>query len=213
MKILTTKAEIEDLDKGIVKIRVSSFIGKDAAGDIMDEKAFNQSISIFNSSKRSRIKHLHDHDTNKLLGLPLEITKTPEGLEIISKMNIDKQSVRDVYSDYKFMAENGDTLEHSIGYIPVKRVRSNDDDANILKEVDLKEYSTLSFLGAHGNTPLLDIKSLVVGEFTKENFMLLEQKIAELESQLVKPLEQSIDTQAEQQEIEVKQNPNILLLF
>ena len=213
MKLFNTKSTIEDIDKGIVKIRVSAFGNVDSYGDIMDEKAFNQTINVFNSGKRTRIKHLQDHDWSKLVGLPIEITKSAGGLDIVSKMNIEKQFVKDIYSDYKFMADNGDTLEHSIGYVTIKEVKSQELKANILKEVDLKEYSSLNFLGANGETPLLDIKSMLEkGEYSDEKCKELELKIIELEAEL-KAFEQEITTQTakEKAEVQIKSNNNLLL--
>jgi HK97 family phage prohead protease len=213
MKLFNTKSTIEDIDKGIVKIRVSAFGNVDSYGDIMDEKAFNQTINVFNSGKRTRIKHLQDHDWSKLVGLPIEITKSAGGLDIVSKMNIEKQFVKDIYSDYKFMADNGDTLEHSIGYVTIKEVKSQELKANILKEVDLKEYSSLNFLGANGETPLLDIKSMLEkGEYSDEKCKELELKIIELEAQL-KALEQLPSTPAveEEADVQIKSNNNLLL--
>jgi HK97 family phage prohead protease len=214
MKLFNTKAEIEDVDKGIVKIRVSAFGNIDSYGDIMDEKAFNQTINVFNSGKRTRIKHLQDHDWSKLVGLPMEITKTSQGLDIVSKMNIEKQFVKDIYSDYKFMADNGDTLEHSIGYVTIKEVKSEEHNANILKEVDLKEYSSLNFLGANGETPLLDIKQMLEkGEYSDEKCKQLELKITELENQL-KSFEQGETTQTDEgKDTQIKSSINPLLLL
>ena len=213
MKLFNTKSSIEDIDeKGIVKIRVSAFGNIDSYGDIMDEKAFNQTISVFNSGKRTRIKHLQDHDWGKLVGLPIEITKSPSGLDIVSKMNIEKQFVKDIYSDYKFMADNGDTLEHSIGYVTVKEQKSEEKKANILKEVDLKEYSSLNFLGANGETPLLDIKQMLEkGGYSDERCKQLELKIKELEEQL-KSFEQVKATQTDEgKEVQIKSSINPLL--
>ena len=127
-------------------------------------------------------------------------------------MNIEKQFVKDIYSDYKFMADNGDTLEHSIGYVTVKEQHSEEKKANILKEVDLKEYSSLNFLGANGETPLLDIKQMLEkGEYSDERCKELELKIAELEEQL-KSFEQVKATQTDEgKEVQIKSSINPLL--
>lgn len=216
MKLFNIKSTITDLDeaKGLVKIRVSAFGNIDSYGDIMDEKAFNQTISVFKSGNRTRIKHLQDHDWTKLVGLPMEITKSAEGLDIVSKMNIKKQFVKDIYNDYLFMGDNGDTLEHSIGYVTVKEVKSKELNANILKEVDLKEYSTLGFLGANGETPLLDIKKMLAdGEYSDEKCKELELKIIELENQL-KSFEQGETTQTDEgKDVQIKSSINPLLFI
>ena len=186
MKTIQYKSSIYDLDEkqGIVKIRVSAFGNVDSYNDIMDKKAFNKTISDFKSAGRSRIKHLKNHDWTDLLGLPLEMTASNSGLDIVSKMNIQKQSVKDVYADYIFMSENGNTLEHSIGYLTVNEEKS-EDGYNVLKEVNLKEYSTLDFHGANGETPLLDIKQMVQkGDYSDEKYIALENKIKELESKI-----------------------------
>lgn len=193
MKTIQYKSSIYDLDEkqGIVKIRVSAFGNVDSYNDIMDKKAFNKTISDFKSAGRSRIKHLKNHDWTDLLGLPLEMTASNSGLDIVSKMNIQKQSVKDVYADYIFMSENGNTLEHSIGYLTVNEEKS-EDGYNVLKEVNLKEYSTLDFHGANGETPLLDIKQMVQkGDYSDEKYIALENKIKELESKIdaLRPLD------------------------
>jgi len=160
-KRLDLKSYIEDVDeKGIVKIRVSAFGNIDSYGDIMDQKAFNKTVSDFKSSGKTRIKHLKNHNWNQAIGVPLEMTSTEKGLDIVSKINLEKQLGAETFSDYKFYAENGQTLEHSIGYSVVKEEKSEEQKANILKEVNLMEYSSLDFLGANPETPLLDLKSI-----------------------------------------------------
>ena len=208
MKKIQYKSSIYDLDEkqGIVKIRVSAFGNVDSYGDIMDKKAFNKTISDFKSGGRSRIKHLKNHNPMELLGLPIEMTSTASGLDIVSKMNISKQSVKDVYSDYLFMAENGNTLEHSIGYLTVNEEKS-EEGYNILKEVNLKEYSTLDFLGANGETPLLDIKQMIQkGDYSDEKYIALENKIKQLESKIeaLRPLEAPEPQQVKEDNSELK---------
>ena len=208
MKKIQYKSSIYDLDEkqGIVKIRVSAFGNVDSYGDIMDKKAFNKTISDFKSGGRSRIKHLKNHDWTELLGLPLEMTASNSGLDIVSKMNIQKQSVKDVYADYIFMSENGNTLEHSIGYLTVNEEKS-EEGYNILKEVNLKEYSTLDFLGANGETPLLDIKQMIQkGDYSDEKYIALENKIKELESKIeaLRPLDAPEPQQVKEDNSELK---------
>ena len=208
MKKIQYKSSIYDLDEkqGIVKIRVSAFGNVDSYGDIMDKKAFNKTISDFKSAGRSRIKHLKNHDWTELLGLPLEMTASNSGLDIVSKMNIQKQSVKDVYADYIFMSENGNTLEHSIGYLTVNEEKS-EEGYNILKEVNLKEYSTLDFLGANGETPLLDIKQMIQKvDYSDEKYIALENKIKELESKIeaLRPLDAPEPQQVKEDNSELK---------
>jgi HK97 family phage prohead protease len=182
-KRLDLKSYIEDVDeKGIVKIRVSAFGNIDSYGDIMDQKAFNKTVSDFSVSGKTRIKHLKNHNWNQAIGVPLEMTSTEKGLDIVSKINIGKQLGAETFSDYKFYAENGQTLEHSIGYSVVKEEPSEELKANILKEVNLMEYSSLDFLGANSETPLLDLKSIDMNaEELLKRIEVLEAKIKSLE--------------------------------
>ena len=192
-KKLNIKSSVEDVDeKGLVKIRVSAFGNKDAHGDIMDYKAFNKTIADFKHSGKTRIKHLKNHSWDMLLGYPVEMSATKDGLEVISKMNLENELPRETFNNYKFFAEGGQTLEHSIGYSVVKEESSDEQKANILKEVKLMEYSTLDFLGANSETPLLDLKSDM-------NSQELIKRIEILESKL-KSFEQLDDTQTEQKE-------------
>jgi len=182
-KRLDLKSYIEDVDeKGIVKIRVSAFGNIDSYGDIMDQKAFNKTLSDFKSSGKTRIKHLKNHNWNQAIGVPLEMTSTEKGLDIVSKINLEKQLGAETFSDYKFYADNGQTLEHSIGYSVVKEEKSEEQKANILKEVNLMEYSSLDFLGANPETPLLDLKSIGMNaEELLKRIEVLEAKIKSLE--------------------------------
>jgi len=189
MKTKNIKTKVTDVDaKGIVEIQVSAFNNIDSYGDIMMPTAFNKTIA----DKFKRVKHLKNHSWELLLGVPLEMTATKQGLTVVSKMNLEKQIVKDTFSDYKFMAENGNTLEHSIGYAEVKTEPSEEGGKAVLllHEVKLMEYSTLDFLGANEQTPLLNIKSqlnsieLMIknGDYSDEKCELLLKKYSELVS-------------------------------
>jgi hypothetical protein len=129
------------------------------------------------------------------LGLPLEFKPDNYGLLVRSAMNLDKQIVKDVYSDYKFFMEHDRTLEHSIGY---RAIKYNIDEATGIRsitEYKLLEYSTLSFLGANENTPCVGIKSeelvslqeeikmlddmLHNGSYSDEKFLAIEKRLQE----------------------------------
>ncbi len=195
-KKLDLKSYIEDVDeKGIVKIRVSAFGNIDSYGDIMDTKAFNKTISDFKASGKTRIKHLKNHNWNQAIGVPMEMVASEKGLDIVSRINIEKQLGAETFSDYKFYADAGQTLEHSIGYSVVKEEKSEEQKANILKEVNLMEYSSLDFLGANSETPLLDLKSI---NMTPEELI---KRIEDLEARL-KALEPSKNTQAVEEKAE-----------
>lgn len=207
-KKLDIKSSIEDVDeKGIVKIRVSAFGNVDSYGDVMDPKAFNKTIADFNSSGKTRIKHLKNHSWNQAIGVPLEMVASEKGLDIVSKINLDKQIGAETFSDYKFYADNGQTLEHSIGYTVVKS-EPIEDGITSLKEVNLLEYSSLDFLGANSETPLLDLKN---AELNSEELI---KRIEDLEARL-KALEpqstQAVEEKAEEPAIDVNILNNLKL--
>ena len=144
---------VEDVDeKGVVTIYVNAFGNKDSDGDISSEKAFDRTIK----ENFNRIKHFVNHDGRLLAGIPLEMTPDQVGLKVRSKLNLEKELGRDIYSDYKLYKENGRTLEHSIGFNIVSRDQKNKD---IITEYKLWEYSTLTNWGANSQTPLVDLKS------------------------------------------------------
>ena len=193
-KKLKLKSTIEDVDeKGIVKIRVSAFGNIDSYGDIMDSKAFNKTLGDFKASGKTRVKHLKNHKWDAFIGVPIEMNATSKGLEVVSAMNLEKTLAKETFSDYKFAASHGQTLEHSIGYTVVKEENSQEQKANILKEVVLMEYSTLDFLGANSETPLLGLKNQ---DMTQEELI---KRIEILEAKL-KTLEPLDNTQAVEEE-------------
>lgn len=178
--------KISDLDtiKGIVKIAVSGLENVDSDGDIIKRGAWKKTIL----ENIKRIRHLKDHDYTKNLGYPIELFETDKHLIAISKINVEKQIARDVISDYIFFAEGDRTIEHSVGFqpIPGKFEKNNDTGGYVYRELKLSEYSTLSFLGANENTPLIDIKEMTKQNYTDERLEQLEKRIKELEI-LVKP--------------------------
>jgi len=153
IKGLTEKIVNIDGKQGIVEIYVNGFNNKDSDGDISLPTSFNRTIK----NQFNRIKHLYSHNYKDILGLPIEFKVDNYGLLAVSKLNLSKKLSQDVLSDYLFFAENGRTLEHSIGAIPIKEHFDNSMNANMVEEWKLYEYSTVSF-GANENTQTISIK-------------------------------------------------------
>ena len=203
--IIQTKSIVEDIDeaKGIVKIRVSTFGNLDSHNEIIDAKAFTRSVNHFNDGGRTRIKHLKNHNVTQAIGKPLELILSSDGLDIVSKINLDKQIGKDTFSDYKFYAEDQQTLEHSVGYIPKIKQKSKESNAVIVKEAQLLEYSTLDFLGSNPVTGLLGLKNINMNEEELiKRIELLESKLSALDSlNSTQPVEVE-----EESEADVKEN-------
>ncbi|MFA5234203.1 MAG: hypothetical protein WC390_07370 [Sulfurimonas sp.] len=189
-------SQIKDIDeKGIVSIYVNGFGNVDSDNDVSEIGSFDKTCR----ERFKQIKHLKDHDRTQLLGCPLEFMPDNYGLLVRSAMNLEKQMVKDVYSDYKFFMEHDRTLEHSIGYRAIKYNIDEVTGIRHITEYKLMEYSTLSFLGANSNTPCVGIKGeaikiqeeikllndmLTKGSYSDEKFIQIENKLIEIKSKI-----------------------------
>lgn len=149
-------------DKGRVEIAVNAFNNEDFDGDISVPGSFTKTLQ----ENFNRVKWFLNHDRKILLGVPLSGEETPEYLKMTAQFNMNKQISKDTYEDYKLYADNGKTLEHSVGVDAIKRDSSN---PKRVLEWKLWEFSTITSWGANENTPLLSLKSLN-GE-TPENIL------------------------------------------
>lgn len=147
--------EIKDIDeKGIVTVAANCLGNTDDQKDISHPGSFQKTLV----ENFPRIKWLLNHNTDFLLGVPLEGKEVNPYLQMRGQLNLKKEIGRDVYEDYKLYAEHGKTLEHSIGVDPVKKEQKG--DIRHVYEWKLWEYSTLYGWGANSQTPMLNIKSL-----------------------------------------------------
>lgn len=184
------KSIVSDVDeKGQVVVAANSFGNVDSQNDISVYGSFTKTIK----ENFDRVKWFLNHNTNILLGVPMSATETPQYLQIVGKLNLNKEIGRDIYEDYKLYAEYGKTLEHSIGVDAIKY----DIQGGIRKvnEWRLWEFSTLTNWGANENTPMLAIKSdidflnikLDKGNYTDDKFKEIEKQIQILKSLIEEP--------------------------
>lgn len=138
--------------EGIVTVAVNGIGIEDVQHDISMPGSFENTLK----NNIQRMRWLYNHDTTQLLGVPLSGEETAEDLVMVGKINLKKQLGRDVLADYELYAENGRTLEHSIGVQAVKRNPANKKE---VLEWNMLEYSTLSCWGANPHTRLVSIKS------------------------------------------------------
>jgi HK97 family phage prohead protease len=188
------KSIVSDVDeKGQVVVAANSFGNVDSQSDISIYGSFTKTLK----ENFDRVKWFLNHNPNILLGVPMSATETPQYLQIVGKLNLNKEIGRDIYEDYKLYAEYGKTLEHSIGVDAIKyEIQGNVRKVN---EWRLWEFSTLTNWGANENTPMLAIKSdidflnikLEKGKYTDEKFTEIEKQIQILKSLIEEP---SIDT-------------------
>jgi len=170
MLLKSYSSTIQDIDeKGVIVKAVNAFGNKDAVGDISLKGSYTKTLS----EGFGRVRWFLNHKRDQLLGVPIEGHQTESHLVMKSKINLNKQIGRDTYEDYKIYAEQGKSLEHSVGVIAVKGKYEIKGDTRLVSEWRLMEYSTLTDWGANPNTPTLSIKS-EFGEGVDETIAFLE---------------------------------------
>ena len=140
-------------EKGVVEIAVNAFGNEDSDGDISMPGSFTKTLN----ENFDRVKWFLNHNKTQLLGVPLKGVETPEYLQMTARFNMKKQMSLDTYYDYQLYAEEGKTLEHSIGVDIIQRNTSNQKQVT---EYKMWEFSTLTNWGANENTPLLSLKDM-----------------------------------------------------
>lgn len=222
--------QFKDIDgrKGIVTGYFANFNSIDSDGDVIKKGAFVKSINESGPlSRKPRIKHILNHDWNQPLGVLQTLVEDEKGLYYESKLGNHALG-----EDFIKMVDSGLITEHSIGYRTIKYNQvtpwsewSMGKVARELTELKVYEGSSLTFLGANPNTPLIGlksqmspekvtkridliIKSLRNGQFTDETFELLEIELKQLQQLFIdlskKPDEKStsepvVTTQAREQ--------------
>lgn len=152
-KNLLCKTKANDVDeKGVVTVAVNGIGVKDSQDDISMPGSFNKTLK----ENFNRMRWFLNHRTDQLLGVPLSGEEKENNLVMVGRINLKKQMGRDTLEDYKLYAENGRTLEHSIG---VKAIKRDESDRRKVKEWFMGEYSTLTAWGSNPQTFLVDIKS------------------------------------------------------
>lgn len=153
IKSLQYKTKANDVDeKGIVTVAVNGIGVKDSQKDISMPGSFNKTLK----ENIGRMRWFLNHRPDQLLGVPLSGKEIECNLVMAGQINLEKQIGRDTLADYKLFAENGRTLEHSVGVQAIKR--DSIDPCKVL-EWRMMEYSTLTSWGSNPQTFLVNIKS------------------------------------------------------
>lgn len=184
------KSNVKDLDqKGRVVVTANAFNNVDSQMDMSMKGSFSKTLN----EHFKRVKWYLNHDTTKLIGVPIEGRESDTHLELVGQLNLNKEIGKDIYEDYKLYAEYGRTLEHSIGVDAIKY--NIDGQVRKVSEWKLWEYSTLTNWGANPDTGLVSIKSdidwmniqLNKGDYTDERFMEIEKQLKLLKSLMTEP--------------------------
>lgn len=173
-------------DKGIVTVYINKFNVIDDSGDLSLPGSFKKTFN----DRLKKMWWLLNHEWEDSLGVTMELKEDRLGAIAVGKFNLDKQLCRDVFSDYKFFAENDRTLQHSVRVMPIKYMIEK--DVTIVSEWYMREWSTLTRPGAIEDTPLISIKQSeeevlalkkALGyDYSDEKLKAIEDKISKLES-------------------------------
>ena len=166
-RLLKTKSNA--VEGRVVTVAVNAFGNMDSQGDISVQGSFTKTLK----ENFGRIKHFLNHDTDKLIGCPLEGREENGYLVMVSEM-ANTQLANDVLELYKLYDKNKRTLEHSIGVEAMQRDKEN--PSKVL-QWKLWDYSTLYSWGANEKTPLLGIKRDDLQKFPKKSLEFVKQAL------------------------------------
>jgi len=144
---LIKNAKDIDTKKGIVSFYFADFNSIDAHGRRMDKKAFNRTIN--NNSKR--FAHLLNHDTNIMIGKPLEVGTDDKGAFMVSQLSKNSYG-----KDALIMYEEGIITEHSFGFKIIDSAQEG--KVEVVNELQMFEASSVTW-GANPNTPTISLNS------------------------------------------------------
>lgn len=143
-----------DVPKGIVTGYLAHFGSRDNDGDIIVRGAFAKSIKERGPEGTQLIKHLLDHKKDQVVGKFLELKEDNIGLYYESKVGRHAAG-----RDFLLMVEDGLINQHSFGFNRVPSREQRKSDGNYMHEVIIKEGSSIQFLGANPNTPIVGVKA------------------------------------------------------
>lgn len=191
-KAIETKFKDVDTKQGIVMGYFSIFGTKDHDGDIIVKGAYENTLRERGVDGKNLIAHLLDHDQRKAVGVIQVLKEDDIGLYYETKAGRHTLG-----RDFLYMAEDGIIKNHSVGFSVVSEERKK--DANYMYELKLMEGSSLQFLGAHEDTPIVGVKSFEDSleflktlrksfrdnkHYTDETFIAIEKEIDLLKEEL-----------------------------
>jgi HK97 family phage prohead protease len=143
--------QLKDIDskKGIVAMYFAAFGNKDSDGDIIQKGAYTKTFK----ENKQRIKHLYNHDKTKSPGVGIEFGEDNYGAYAVSQLAPTTLG-KDVLIEY----EAGIITEHSQGFQTLQEHQSKNDNANIMTEIKLWEFSSLTAWGANQMAVTIGVK-------------------------------------------------------
>lgn len=149
-------ARIKNVDPAgrTVQFYGSAFGNVDSDEDIMVRGAFAKTLQENGpASTRPRIRHLFQHNTNRIIGKMTQMVEDDFGL-LCTSILADTADGNDALALYEL-----NVLEHSVGFNTIKQEWDQETGIRRLTEVKLWEVSAVTW-GANEMTPLVAIKGL-----------------------------------------------------
>lgn len=161
------KFELKDITKAGEFEGYASTRSRDSYGDIVAPKAFSKTLK----ENKGKVPILWMHDPSQPLGMSHSMVEDEKGLFTKGMIDTETELGTRVLSGMR----KGYISEMSIGYKTIKSAWDKDQNANILKEIKLLEYSMIT-KGFAAN------RDSVVTAVKREQE--LERRIAELEQEI-----------------------------
>lgn len=193
-----------DLSKRTVIGYANTFNFKDTDGDITQTGAFSKTILENGPDGKNRIFHLWQHRASEILGKPVKLSEDDTGLLFETPIRPGKFG-----DDILQMYQEKILTEHSIGYSVMKSRFDQTLNANLLLELKLYEFSTVTW-GANEMSKIVDIKSgdkenkvkgriqrimkaMKDGKYSDDTFELLTIELKTLESYMLELVKQPVE--------------------
>lgn len=120
----------------------STFGNLDLGNDIVAVGAFSKTIAI----NRGVVPILDSHDPTAQIGWNESAKEDSKGLKVSGRLDLNIQKARERHSLMNSAKELGAKMGLSIGYVAIKsEPHKSKPDVRILKEVNLMEYSVVTF--------------------------------------------------------------------
>jgi HK97 family phage prohead protease len=207
LQLKGTDLKIKDIDskQGIVVGYFSAFDVVDTDGDVIVKGAFAKTIQERGpKSSKPRIKHLLDHNKMNAVATILDLEEDNIGLRYESKAGRHTNG-----QDWLKMCEDGIITEHSTTALYPKGKIIKKERVNYMQEAILLEGSSLQYLGANGDTPIVSIKeykfnelcnrmeliekAIRNGTYSDTTFVQLEKELGEIKQLITKLLNETTE--------------------
>ena len=166
-----------DMSEGIVTAYVSIFDEMDDDGDIILQGSYKKTIK----ENANRIVHLLQHNIGRIVGRPISMEEDKKGLLVRSKISKTASDVLTLYRE-------GIYKEHSVGFIIQKGKSERKNDARLIQEVNLFEYSTVVW----GAQPLALVQSVKSNEQEYLSFLYAALRVGSLSDETLDQLEKAV---------------------